>query len=161
MKTIIEEFYQAFANLDSARMVDCYHPDVKFEDPAFGLLKGDKAKNMWRMLCDSQKDKNFKIDISGIEYDEGTGVGKAHWEAYYLFSKTGRKVHNIIDAEFRFKEGKIIEHIDRFDIYRWSRQALGLPGYLIGWTSYFKKKLNLQTKALLSKYERSASGSSQ
>ena len=81
MKRVIENFYQAFANLDAEEMARCYHMEVKFEDPAFGLLKGDKAKNMWRMLCDSQKDKNFKIDISEIEYDEGTGVGKAHWEA--------------------------------------------------------------------------------
>jgi hypothetical protein len=27
--------------------------------------------------------------------------GRAHWEAHYLFSATGRQVHNIIDGTFR------------------------------------------------------------
>ena len=154
MNSIIENFYQAFDALDSEGMVKCYHSEVKFEDPAFGMLTGEKAKNMWRMLCSSQKGKNFKVEVSGIEYNEVTEVGRAHWEAHYLFSKTGRKVHNIIDAEFKIKDGKIIEHIDRFDLYSWSKQALGLSGYLIGWSGYFKNKLNAQTNALLSKFER-------
>ena len=50
MNSIIENFYQAFDALDSEGMVKCYHSEVKFEDPAFGMLTGEKAKNMWRML---------------------------------------------------------------------------------------------------------------
>ena len=53
----------------------------------------------------------------------------AHWEAHYLFSATGRKVLNRIDAEFEFDHaGLIVRHRDRFDFWAWSRQALGLPG---------------------------------
>jgi len=154
MKNIIENFYTAFTNLDAEAMAACYHDDIKFEDPAFGPLKGEKAKNMWRMLCNGQKEKGkiFKVEASGIVSKDDKG--KAHWEAWYTFSKTGRKVHNIIDAEFKFKDGKIIEHTDTFDLYRWSKQALGFKGYLLGWTSFFRKKLNAQTNALLSDFER-------
>ena len=151
MKNIIENFYTAFANLDAEGMVACYHEDVVFEDPAFGMLKGEKAKNMWRMLCSSQKGKDFTVNFSNIEMSNLGG--KAYWEAFYTFSKTGRKVHNKIKAEFKFKDGKIIEHIDTFDLYRWSRQALGFTGFLMGWTTFFKKKLNSQTNMLLSKFE--------
>lgn len=59
MKNIIENFYEAFANLDAETMVSYYHDDIVFEDPAFGILKGNRAKNMWRMLCESQKNKDF------------------------------------------------------------------------------------------------------
>ena len=156
MKTIIEKFYQAFSELDPEGMVECYHDEVVFHDPAFGELKGEKAKNMWRMLCNSQQGKDFKVTYSGIEYQDQKG--KAHWEAFYTFSKTGRKVHNIIRAEFKFKEGKIVEHIDDFNLYRWSRQALGPVGYLIGWTPFFRKKLNKQTNGLLAKFEKSSWG---
>ena len=52
---LIEKFYSAFARLDEETMVECYSDQVKFEDPAFGVLKGERAKNMWRMLCKSQK----------------------------------------------------------------------------------------------------------
>ena len=59
----------------------------------------------------------------------------AHWEATYRFSATGRLVHNIIDAEFEFDaHGLILRHRDRFDFWRWARQALGAPGLLLGWS---------------------------
>ncbi len=151
MKSIIENFYRAFDNLDAESMIDCYHKDIKFEDPAFGVLKGEKAKNMWRMLCHSQKGKNFKVKASNIVYNNMKGT--ADWEAYYTFSKTGRKVHNVISAEFEFKDGKIINHFDQFDLYKWSKQALGFKGLLLGWTTFFKKKLNAQTNKLLSDFE--------
>ncbi len=152
MEKVISKFYKSFANLDAEGMAQCYHDEVLFEDPAFGELKGDKAKNMWRMLCNSQKGKGFKVEYSDIKM---TGQkGSAHWEAFYTFSKTGRKVHNIIDAEFKFKDGKIIEHIDGFDLYKWSKQAFGISGYLFGWTNFFKNKLNTQTNSLLSKFEK-------
>jgi len=151
MKSIIENFYRAFDNLDAESMIDCYHKDIKFEDPAFGVLKGEKAKNMWRMLCHSQKGKDFKVKASNIVYNNMKGT--ADWEAYYTFSKTGRKVHNVISAEFEFKDGKIVNHFDQFDLYKWSKQALGFKGLLLGWTTFFKKKLNAQTNKLLSEFE--------
>ncbi len=157
MKNIIENFYTAFANLDAEGMVACYHKEVVFEDPAFGLLKGEKAMNMWRMLCDSQKGKDFVVKFSNIEADNQEG--HVDWEAFYTFSKTGRKVHNRIKAEFKFQDGKIIEHIDKFDLYRWSRQAFGFTGFLMGWTPFFKKKLIIQTNKLLSKFEKNDSSS--
>jgi limonene-1,2-epoxide hydrolase len=151
MKETIEKFYNAFNDLDAETMAKCYHDDITFEDPAFGILKGERAKNMWRMLCKSQKGKEFNVDASNITADNLKGT--AHWEAHYLFSKTNRKVHNIIDAEFEFKNGKIIKHTDRFNLYRWSKQALGFKGLIIGWTPFFKKKLNAQTNHLLAKFE--------
>lgn len=152
MKNLIENFYRSFENLDAEGMVECYHDEVTFEDPAFGILRGEHAKNMWRMLCNSQKGKDFKVKASDIKVINEKG--KARWEAYYIFSRTGRKVHNIINAEFEFKNGKIINHTDNFDLYRWARQAFGFNGWLLGWTDVFKKKLNSQTNKLLSNFEK-------
>ena len=151
MNSLIESFYQSFVNLDAEGMAACYHKEIIFEDPAFGVLRGEKAGNMWRMLCESQKGKDFRVVFSNIKADERNG--SAHWEAFYSFSKTGRKVHNIINAEFEFSDGKIIKHTDSFDLYRWSKQALGLSGVLIGWTPYFKRKLHTQTNKLLARFE--------
>jgi len=148
----IEEFYQAFTNLDAERMAQCYHDDVTFIDPAFGVLQGEQAKNMWRMLCKTQKGKDFKVSFSNIKFN--SGIGNAHWEAIYIFSKTGRKVHNKVSASFKFKDGKIISHVDSFNLYKWSKQAMGFTGFLIGWTLFFKKKLNAQTGYLLSEFQK-------
>ena len=152
MKNVIERFYDSLGKLDAEAMIDCYHEDVNFHDPAFGTLHGEKAGNMWRMLCGSQNGQDFKIKLTDVEIDGS--MGKSHLEAWYTFTRTGRRVHNIIDSEFEFSNGRIIKHNDRFDLYRWSRQALGLTGLLIGWTPYFRKKLNAQTNRMLTKFER-------
>lgn len=156
IKQVIGNFYLAFKNLDADKMVMEYHDDVVFSDPAFGILHGEHAKNMWRMLCSSQKGRNFRIEFSDVAGFENKG--SAHWEAYYVFSRTGRRIHNIIEAEFEFKDGKIIKHTDTFNLYSWSKQAFGLKGILIGWTDFFKTRLNEQTNRLLLQFENNKPG---
>lgn len=149
-EAIITKFYNAFNNLDAETMNSCYHDTIVFEDPAFGILKGERAKSMWKMLCESQKGKNFTVTFSDININDNTG--SAHWEAFYTFSKTGRKVHNKIDATFEFKDGLIFKHTDKFNLHRWARQAMGAKGLLFGGTTFFKTKLHKQTNYLLDKY---------
>ncbi|MFT5847779.1 MAG: limonene-1,2-epoxide hydrolase [Psychroserpens sp.] len=151
MNSIIETFYNAFKNQDAELMVSCYHGDIVFEDPVFGVLKGEHAKNMWRMLISSQKGKDFKVDYSGVHTKESTGNAK--WEARYNFSKTERPVHNKVVAHFELENGKIIKHTDYFNLHTWSKQAFGMKGMLIGGTYFFKKRLNQQTNDLLKKFE--------
>lgn len=148
---VIQEFYQAFKDLDAEKMVAYYHNDVEFEDPAFGKLTGERAKNMWRMLIKSQQGKDFQISFSNIKINGDQG--SAHWEAQYNFSKTGRRVHNKIDAQFYLKNDQIIKHVDSFNLHRWAKQALGFQGWLLGGTSFFQKKLNAQVNRLLDKFE--------
>lgn len=127
---LIETFYKAFQKRDAEAMAACYHQEIFFSDPVFPDLHGERAPNMWRMLC--ARGKDLKIEFSGVSANDSTG--KAHWEAWYTFSGTGRKVHNIIDAEFEFRDGKIVRHKDSFDFWRWSRQAIGPMGVILGWT---------------------------
>ncbi|MEW7289466.1 nuclear transport factor 2 family protein [Aquimarina sp. 2304DJ70-9] len=148
MKQLIETFYTGLSELNPDKMVSCYHDDIVFEDPGFGKLKGERAKSMWRMLCKNAT--NFKVEFSQVEANEHTG--SAHWEAWYNFSKTGNSVHNIIDAKFEFKDGKIIKHIDHFNLHRWASQAMGWKGKLLGGTGFFKKKLIQQTNRMLDKF---------
>jgi ketosteroid isomerase-like protein len=150
MENIITKFYEAFNNLDADAMCSYYHDDVIFEDPAFGVLKGQRAKRMWEMLCASQKDKDFRVISSNIKVNEN--IGSAHWEAFYTFSKTGRKVHNKIDASFQIKDGLIIKHTDTFNLHKWAGQAIGIKGLLFGGMNFFKTKLQKQTNYLLDKY---------
>ena len=150
MKNLIETFYQALDNHDSKTMVSCYHNDVIFEDPAFGVLEGKRAKAMWRMLISSQKGKDFKINYSNVEVSNYGGT--AQWEALYTFSKTGRKVHNKVEAHFEFKDGLIYRHLDEFNLHDWAKQAMGIKGLLFGGMGFFKKKLQQQTNQMLDAY---------
>lgn len=148
MENIIQKFYSAFAQKDWQTMQSCYHDEVTFEDPAFGKLHGEEAKKMWRMLCEQGKD--LKITFSDIEVNEGHGKG--HWEAWYTFSLTGKQIHNVINAEFEFKDGLIIDHKDFFNLHRWAKQAFGFKGWLLGGTNFFKKKFQSQARKSLAKY---------
>jgi ketosteroid isomerase-like protein len=145
-QALIEKFYTSFASGDAEGMVSCYHPDIRFEDPAFGVLQGKRAGDMWRMLLSNRKSE-VAVRYSDVKANEK--IGSAQWTADYVFSQSGRKVHNIIIANFEFKDGLIIRHTDHFDLYRWSKQALGLSGWLLGWTPLFKKKLQQKTNGLL------------
>lgn len=135
-KNLIQTFYTAFQQRDYATMNACYADDVTFSDPVFTFLEGKKAKAMWHMLCERGED--LQVTFRDVQANEANG--SAHWEATYTFS-TGRKVHNVIEAEFRFQDGKIISHQDTFDLWRWTRMALGLSGVLLGWSSAVKNKV--------------------
>jgi ketosteroid isomerase-like protein len=145
-------FYQAFNRRDADAMGACYARDVQFEDPAFGVLIGDEARAMWRMLCERASD--LQVTATDIEADDDHG--QARWEATYTFSQTGRRVHNVIEAEFAFNDGLISAHHDHFDFWRWSRQALGPPGWLLGWSSFLREKVKTQARAGLKRYMDSA-----
>ncbi|MCA9684504.1 MAG: nuclear transport factor 2 family protein [Myxococcales bacterium] len=147
-RALIERFYTAFSQHDAETMVACYHSKASFNDPAFGDLDAREATGMWRMLVGRAKD--LKLEFSAVQAEGERG--SAHWEAWYTFSATGRKVHNVIDAEFRFADGLIIEHRDSFDFHRWARQALGPAGLLLGWTSMLQKKVKSQARAGLEDY---------
>jgi len=127
---VITRFYNAFAQRDAQTMAACYADDVVFHDPAFGELRGERARNMWRMLCRAGKD--LEVRASDIEADATTG--RAHWEADYTFGTTGRKVHNVVDARFELRDGLITRHTDSFDFGRWAAQAFGPVGSVLGRT---------------------------
>lgn len=134
---VIESFYSSFQVRDHAGMIACYHPDIQFSDPVFTDLRGNQAKAMWHMLCERGRD--LAIEFNGVEATET--AGKVHWEARYTFSASKRPVHNIIDAAFRFQDGKIIQHRDSFGLWRWTRMALGPMGLLLGWTPMVQSRV--------------------
>ena len=151
-ENLIAKFYTAFANADAKTMSECYHPNVHFIDPAFSLLKENQVSKMWEMLILKSKG-NIKIEFSDIKADEFTG--SARWVATYNFSKTNRKVVNKISAEFVFQDGLIIKHTDNFDVWKWSKQAFGIKGYLLGWTGFFQGKIQEQALSSLKKFQES------
>ncbi|WP_394787972.1 nuclear transport factor 2 family protein [Rhodoferax sp.] len=150
----LERFYSAFARLDAQTMASCYADDVQFDDAVFSLRGQRAVAGMWRMLCTATRDKGldaWKLEFNGLQADASTG--RAHWEAHYRFSATGRLVHNKIDGRFEFNAaGLIHRHVDRFDFWAWSRQALGTPGLLLGWTPFLRAKVRRQAASNLQKF---------
>lgn len=148
---IIEEFYSGFAAANSTTMCSCYHPEVAFEDPIFGILQGDDARDMWQMLIEKS---HGLLDIKFSNVISDGENSSADWTADYMFSSTKKHVKNIVHAEFEFKDGLIFRHVDHFNMYSWSKQALGLKGLLLGWTPFFRKKIQQQALQSLRAYQR-------
>jgi len=145
---LINRFYDAFRRGDWAAMGECYHPQAHFSDPVFTALSGRQPAAMWRMLIEGAK--SLEISFNHIEGEQGTG--RANWEAQYPFSQTGRMVHNRIHAEFVFKDGLIVQHTDTFDLWAWSRMALGLPGVLLGWSPIVRNKIRRMAASRLAQF---------
>ena len=145
---LIEKFYTCFNKLDASGMNSCYHEEACFYDPVFENLTAEEVKAMWSMLCRNAKD--FSLTYHKVEADDE--YGSCEWIATYTFSSTGRKVTNHVRAHFKFHEGLIIEHMDDFDLWKWSRQALGFKGLLLGWSGFVINKVRKTAKANLKKF---------
>jgi len=144
----LTKFYTAFQQKNYEAMGECYHDEATFRDEAFDLKTAAEVRGMWEMLC--KRGKDMEMVFRDVKADEKTG--SAHWEAHYTFSTSGRKVHNSINSAFTFKDGLILNQIDRFNFHRWSRQALGTPGLLLGWTSFLQKKVRKNAMAGLREF---------
>ena len=126
----------------------------------FRALDAAGVAAMWRMLC--ARGKDLAVVASDIEADDS--AGRAHWVATYTYSATGRRVENRIDAAFAFRDGLIARHVDRFDLWRWLRQALGVKGALLGWLPPVQGTVRAQAAKALGRWRRgsrSAAGPSQ
>ncbi len=133
----IRDFYAAFARRDAQAMALFYGPDAVFGDPVFPYLRGNDIVAMWSMLASGARD--LQVELLDAQATETSG--SASWTATYTFSGTGRRVVNVVEARFRFVRGRVVEHADSFDFWRWSRMALGAPGLLFGWTPIIKAKV--------------------
>ena len=155
-KQIIEKFYTAFQQLDYKSMQSCYSDDIVFSDPVFLLLRGNKVKAMWEMLCKNARDFSLSFsDIEIIDHEYAT----CSWTAAYTFSRTGRKVVNHIKAFMRLKDGKIIEHSDGFRLSTWAAQALGWKGVLFGWTGFMRRGIQKNARRNLAYFIQSKNAS--
>lgn len=145
---VIHRFYDAFTARDGDAMAACYAPGATFSDPVFQNLSGAEPGAMWRMLTSRATD----LDVDLVEHSAQGDQGTARWIARYTFKQTGRSVVNDVRSSFRFADGLIVEQQDTFDFHRWSRQALGPVGLLLGWTPVLRGATARKARAGLDEF---------
>jgi ketosteroid isomerase-like protein len=148
---VIHSFYSAFQRKDYRTMQSLYHEEAVFSDPVFRNLNAGEVRAMWEMLLKASSD--LRVEFTNIVVNDESG--SCHWVAWYTFSKTGRKVHNVIDASFTFRDGRILTHRDSFDLWRWSAMALGPSGLLLGWTPLLRNKIRKLAAGNLTRFMQS------
>ena len=147
-KQIAERLYAAFARRDGNDMAACYAPRCTFSDPVFPDLRDGEVGAMWRMLVARAQGFSLTFEVTGGD----ARSAEVAWIARYLFSATGRKVENHVLTRLVVEDGLIVEQEDRFDLYRWTRMALGLLGTLLGWTPLLRRSLRKQARRGLGKW---------
>lgn len=150
-EALINRFYQAFQERDAAGMNACYAPGIRFRDPVFGPLEGDRARAMWTMLAGRSQGLVLTYQVGPV--DEQTG--NATWQAKYKFTQTGRDVENHISSKFWFEDGLIARQEDTFDLWRWAAMALGPRGQLLGWLPPVQGAIRKQATAGLDAFLKS------
>lgn len=148
MTGVADRFYSAFATRDWRTMGQLYADDARFSDPAFVDLDAEEVRAMWRMLISRGTDLALEYQV----LNESAEAATVHWTARYTFSQTGRPVVNEIDARLVLRDGVIVRHVDTFDFHRWAWQALGAPGWLLGWTPFFRRKVQAKARAGLRQF---------
>jgi ketosteroid isomerase-like protein len=146
---LITSFYEAFRKRDAEAMGACYAPGIRFTDPVFGPLEGERARAMWRML-NQQGGGGLQLtyQLGGVDDSSGT----ATWQAKYKAPTTGRPVENNITSRFWFAEGLIVRQEDAFDLWKWAAMALGPTGRLMGWSPMIKGAIRKRALANLDKF---------
>ena len=145
---VIERFYSAFAARNAAAMAACYADGARFSDPVFTQLDARQVRAMWAMLLERGKDLSITYRVERADAHTAVCI----WHAHYTFSTTGRKVHHIVRSEFELKDDLIALQKDDFDFWRWSRQALGIKGLLLGWSPVVRNKVRATAAASLARY---------
>lgn len=145
--SVVEHYWESLAAKDADEMAACYAPDATFEDEVFAL-RGPECGMMWRMLFQGAADLRVKTHPLVV----GDGVAHGVWEAWYTFSATGRRVHNKIHSRFVVRDGKIVDQRDAFPFAKWSRQALGAKGWLLGWTPLVRRAVRKQARRRLERW---------
>lgn len=127
------QFYDALARRDGETLSTMYSDTATFRDPVFHL-RGKQIGLMWIGLLRRARDFSVSYTIA----QAGPGRGVVEWTARYLFGGQ-RPVVNVILSEIELEDGRIVSQTDRFDFRRWSAQALGTPGKLLGRYGWFRR----------------------
>ncbi len=146
----IRRLYAALEAGDGDAMAACYAPGATFEDPAFGRLEGEDVGAMWRML--TSRSTGVRVELR--DHAAAGGTGTANWVAHYRFGPKQRPVVNDVRATYRFApDGRIAEHVDRFDLGRWGAQAMGPVQGILGRTPLLGLLVRRTTRAQLDAFK--------
>jgi hypothetical protein len=150
---VAERFFEAFMVRDHYTMGLLYAEHATFSDPVFPLLNARGARLMWKMLLTRAEDLGIEVKV----IEDSPAHASVDWVAHYTFGATGRPVVNRVHTEMALSNGRIVRQVDSFDLWRWSRQALGARGWLLGWTPLVRDKIRAQAAHALREYARKAS----
>lgn len=152
----LERFFDAMQRCDTEALRTSYHPALRFDDPLISTTSvGDRLD--WCGMLWSPRDADGQR-IWQLELEEVRTRGAlatARWNLRYRYTPTKRLIDQALHSHFSFDaDGRITTQRDSFDFWRWSRQAHGLLGLLLGWTPLMWDQAREQARASLEDHRR-------
>lgn len=132
--SLLEKLYTCLNAKNHVGMAACYHPDAEFQDIAFTLRGNKPIHAMWHLISEGDLKASFTIR----QVDGQTGMVDLVDD--YTFRDTGRPIHNLIQSEFRFEDGLIVQHHDSCNALQWGMQALGPVKGVMSWLIPSKRR---------------------
>ncbi|KIM24981.1 hypothetical protein M408DRAFT_331453 [Serendipita vermifera MAFF 305830] len=138
---LVERYLAAYKAGDLQAMEACMDPEFTFSDPAFPHLDTKHAKGMFAMFINNRDTNKMEVEYTDIKKGTNDLTYTATYTVKYLFA--GRPVTNVIRPTFTISPttNLLLTQVDDFPFYPWARQALGLPGLLLGWSGYLQGKV--------------------
>ena len=156
---LLEKLFTSLNKRNHQAMAECYHQDAVFRDIAFDLHGRGAIHGMWQMICEGRS--NLRATYEVLNADDHSGrVSLVDDYTFYARDDSptgsGREVHNVIDSEFRFRDGLIISHRDDCDARAWGQMAIGgFGGFLAGRLRFLRsRKARQKLDAFLAKRPR-------
>lgn len=126
-RVLVQDYFEAFQKGDWKTMSRSYASNATFKDPIFPKgLKGSQIGAAWGDITQNLRPK---VTFSNIEVHGDLVTAK--WSAKYPLKLPvfgTNQIDNDITATFRIKDGKIVEHIEHFDMNEYIQEATGLRG---------------------------------
>lgn len=152
----LERFFDALRRCDKAALRDCCSPGLRFDDPLISITGRDDRLDWCTLLwtpCDGDGQRIWHLELDDV-HTRGP-LGTARWNLRYRYTPTGRLIELAVTSQFTFDpDGSITAQRDSFDFWRWSRQAHGLLGLLLGWTPLLWDQARDQARVSLEDHQR-------
>jgi ketosteroid isomerase-like protein len=145
-EALIRRFYARLAARDAEGALACYHPEVFFSDPLHPRLRGEPARDLWRLRLG---DPAFG-EIALEEASADANGALTRWTAHGVVR--GRPVTIRGRSMFAFRDGRIVRHYDHYSLWRWTAQAFGSVGAALGWFGPFRWALRTRAARALERF---------
>ncbi len=158
MDRVIEEHFAMEARADLAGILATFTDDIEHDVVGMpgGPVRGKAAVRAFYEALTRDLPATDAIPRQRY-YGDNVVIDEVIWEARAVgrpfgIAGQGRPVSVRLLHVFAFRDGLIAEHDDSFSFHAWSRQALGAPGLLLGWTPLLRNKVRSTARGDLEKF---------
>ena len=145
---IIKRYYKAWINKNLEDLKIIYDKKVIFNDPGFKNLNYEKIIKMWMIWFN--KGTNKSIDAQYEIIESKNDIVKSKVVIKYNFGKKENPVTNYISTNFKIRDGKIINQLEKFDFIKWFNQAFAIkkqkPKFIY---KILQKLMQIKTKKMV------------